>query len=107
MRDSSTEVVKIRGLARIPARIFGIWGAVVLAKGLWDVVGPGEPEANLYAAVPWTFVTKAQWFRYGCFEAAYGASCLAVAWLLWKYSKLLPETVTRPRRRPAFELFER
>lgn len=105
MKETSTETIKIRGLARIPARIFGVWGAIVLLKGLWDVVGPGEPEANLYAPEKWAFVTQAQWLRYGLFELAYGAACLGLAWVLWRYSRFLPETVSRPRREPAFDLF--
>ncbi|MBI4422573.1 MAG: hypothetical protein HY554_02530 [Elusimicrobia bacterium] len=105
MKEAGSEVLKVRGLARIPARIFAAWGAIVAAKGLWDVLGFGEPEANLYAPAPWTFVTREQWLRYGFFELAYGASCLALAWLLWRYSRFLPEKIVRPRREPAFDLF--
>ena len=97
--------MKIRGLARIPARIFAVWGSVVALKGLWDTLGPGEPEANIYAPVKWAFVTQAQWLRYGIFELAYGLACVAAAWLLWRYSDFLPDTITRPRREPAFDLF--
>lgn len=103
--STANEIVKIRGLARIPARIIGAWGSVVALKGLWDVLGPGEPEANLYSPTPWAFVTREQWFRYGCFEFVYGASCIALAWVLWRYARFLPETVVRPRRKPAFDLF--
>ena len=106
MDSSPTETIRIRGLARIPARLFCVWGAVVTLKGVWDVLGPGEPEANLYAPAKWAFVTREQWLRYGLFECAYGLSCLAVAWLLWRYSRFLPETVSRPRREPAFDLFK-
>lgn len=105
MKEPSTEVVKIRGLARIPARIFGVWGSVVFLKGLWDVIGPGEPEANLYAPQRWAFVSEAEWFRYGLFELAYGAACIGLCWALWRYSRFLPETIERPRREPAFDLF--
>ena len=103
--SSSTEVVKIRGLVRIPARVFAVWGAVVAAKGLWDTIGPGEPEANLYAPAKWAFVTREQWLRYGIFEFAYGAACVGLAWTLLRYARFLPETVTRPRRAPALDLF--
>ena len=103
--SSTTEAVLIRGLVRIPSRVFAVWGSVVFFKGLWDVLGRGEPEANLYAPQPWAFVTRAQWLRYGLFELAYGLSCLALAWLLWRYARFLPESVSRPRREPAFDLF--
>ena len=99
------EKIKIRGLARIPAGVFGVWGAVVSLKALYDLFS-GEPEANLYAPEKWAFVTQEQWLRYAGFELAYGAACLALAWALLRYSRLLPETMERPRRPPAARLFE-
>lgn len=90
------ETIKVRGLVRIPAWMFGVWGAVCAGKGLYDLAG-GTPEANLYAPQPWGFVTKAEWTRYAAFEFIYGAVCLGVAFLLWSYAKRLPETVRRKR----------
>ena len=89
-----TEKVKIRGLARIAAWMFGVWGAVVVPKGVYDLF-IGEPEANLYAPQPWAFVTREQWLRYGGFELVYGLCCLALAVTLWRYARFLPETVRR------------
>ncbi|MBI5245162.1 MAG: hypothetical protein HY922_15980 [Elusimicrobia bacterium] len=90
----ATERIKVRGLARIASILFGLWGAVVAPKGLYDLLG-GEPEANLYAPRPWAFVTQEQWRRYAGFELAYGLACLALAWLLWRYSRFLPKTLDR------------
>ena len=84
-------------MARISAFILCLWGAVIAPKGIFDIF-VGEPEANLYAPAPWAFVTREQWLRYGGFELAYGLSCLALAWALWRYSRFLPET--RDRRAP-------
>jgi hypothetical protein len=66
----------------------------------------GEPEANLYSPQKWQFVTQEQWLRYGGFELAYGLSCLALAGLLWRYSRFLPEFVERARRGPELQLFD-
>lgn len=99
------EKVRIRGLGRIAAAIFGGWGALTASKGLYDLF-LGQPEANLYSAVPWTFVTREQWLRYGGFEFAYGLACLALGWAVDRYSRFLPETVERRRRDPEFQLFE-
>lgn len=93
----ATETVKIRGLARLSAWMFGAWGAVVSAKGFYDLFLGGEPEANAYAPAPWAFVTQEQWSRYSTFELAYGLACLGAAWLLVRYSRFLPETLRRPR----------
>jgi hypothetical protein len=89
-----TERIKVRGLARIPAALLALWGVPVALKGVYDLFG-GEPEANLYAPRPWEFVTREQWLRYAGFELAYGLSCLALAWLLWRASRFLPETAQR------------
>lgn len=98
------ETIKIRGLARLSAWAFGAWGALVSSKGLYDLAW-GEPEANRYAPAPWAFVSRAQWLRYAGFEAAYGAACLALAWLLFRYARFLPETLSRPRQEPTFDPF--
>jgi hypothetical protein len=98
------EKVKIRGLAVISAFVLGLWGAVVSLKGLYDLFA-GEPDANLYSAQKWQFVTQEQWLRYGGFELAYGLACAALAYALWRYSRFLPEVVERPRPEPEFELF--
>ena len=99
------EKLKIRGLARLSAAIFGVWGAAVALKALYDLFA-GEPEANLYAPEKWAFVTREQWLRYGGFELAYGLACLGLAWALVKYARFLPEVVERPRREPEFQLFD-
>ncbi|MFH1725479.1 MAG: hypothetical protein ABII00_12790 [Elusimicrobiota bacterium] len=89
-----TRKVKVRGLAVISAGIFGVWGAPVAVKGVYDLLW-GQPEANLYAPAPWEFVTREQWLRYGGFELTYGLCCLALAWFLLRYSRFLPEAVSR------------
>lgn len=99
------ETIKVRGLVRLSAWIFGVWGSVVSSKGVYDLLG-GQPEANLYAPSPWAFVTKAQWFRYSSFELVYGLICLAVAWTLVSYSAFLPETLRRKRAEPELDLFK-
>lgn len=100
-----TEKVKIRGLARIAAVLLGVWGVVVALKSVYDLF-IGEPEANLYSAEKWQFVTRAQWLRYGGFELAYGLACAALAWAALKYARFLPEVVERPRREPDIRLFD-
>ena len=87
--------VKVRGLARVSAAMFGLWGAVVAPKGFYDILW-GEPEANLYAPKPWAFVTQEQWSRYARFELVYGLACLGAAWYLLKFARFLPETVPAP-----------
>jgi hypothetical protein len=91
----ATEKVKIRGLVRLSSVLFGLWGAPVALKGLYDLVA-GEPEANLYAPKPWAFVTRPEWLRYAAFESAYGLACLALAFLLWQYASKLPVFIERP-----------
>lgn len=98
------ETIKLRGLLRFSAWMSGVWGAAVALKGAWDLAG-GEPEANLYAPAPWAFVTREQWGRYAGFEFAYGLACLALAWYLFRYSRLVPETLCRPRQEPELDLF--
>jgi hypothetical protein len=99
------ETIKIRGLVRLSAWMFAVWGAAVSFKGAYDLLLGGQPEANLYAPAPWAFVTQAQWFRYSGFEAAYGVACLAIAWTLMRYARFLPETVRRARTEPELDLF--
>jgi len=99
------ETVRIRCLAHLSAWMFGAWGAVVLAKGIYDVFLGGGPEANLYAPAPWAFVSREEWLRYGAFELVYGAACLALAWTLRLYARFLPETLQRRRQEPDFNLF--
>ncbi len=101
----SQETIKVRGLARLAAAIFAGWGGLVLSKGLYDLLLGGEPEANLYAAKAWGFVSRAEWGRYARFEVVYGLACLALAWYCRRWSRRLPETVKRPRREPEFDLF--
>lgn len=99
------ETIKIRGLARLAAAIFAGWGGLVSFKGLWDLFA-GEPEANLYAPQKWAFVTEAQWLRWSSFELVYGAACLGLAWYCLRWSRRLPETVSRARRPLEFSLFD-
>lgn len=99
------EKVKIRGLAHLIAALFGLWGSAIAVKALYDLFA-GEPEANFYAPVKWAFVTQEQWLRYGGFELAYGLSCLALAWAVFKYSRFLPEVIERSRREPELKLFD-
>jgi len=100
----SQETIKVRGLARLASAIFAGWGGLVLSKGVYDLLG-GEPEANLYAAKAWGFVSRAEWGRYVRFELAYGLACLALAWYCLRWSRRLPETVRRARRPAEFDLF--
>jgi hypothetical protein len=100
----SQETIKVRGLARLASAIFAGWGGLVLSKGVYDLLG-GEPEANLYAAKAWGFVSRAEWGRYTRFELAYGLASLALAWYCWRWSRRLPETVKRARRPVEFDLF--
>lgn len=99
------EKIKVRGLPRIASALLGIWGAVVGGKALYDLF-IGEPEANLYSPRKWQFVTREQWLRYGGFELVYGLSLLALAWLLWRYSRFLPEWISRAKRPPELQLFD-
>jgi hypothetical protein len=103
--SSTTETVKIRGLARLTAAIFAGWGGLVAFRGAWDAFA-GEPEANLYAPEKWMFVTQAQWMRYAGFELAYGMACLFLALYCARWARRLPETVQRVRREPEFTLFD-
>ena len=93
------EQIKIRGLVKISGALFAVWGAAVTVKGVYDRFLGGEPEANRYAPAPWAFVTREQWARYAGFELAYGLACLALAFLLFHYSRFLPETVERRKNR--------
>lgn len=102
---SPVEKVKVRGLAHLCAGLFGLWGAVVSAKALYDLL-IGEPEANLYSAEKWQFVTQEQWLRYAGFELAYGAALLALAWAVYRYARFLPVWVERPKAEPDIRLFE-
>ena len=99
------EKVKIAGLARLTAWIFGVWGFIVTAKAIYDLF-IGEPEANLFAPHKWQFVTRAQWLRYSGFELAYGLALLALAWYAASYARFLPEIVERERQEPEFKIFE-
>lgn len=100
---SLRETIKIRGLARLAAAMFAGWGGLAAFKGVYDLLG-GEPEANLYAPRAWAFVSRAQWTRYALFELVYGLACLALAWYCLRWSRRLPETISRARREPEFDL---
>lgn len=95
----------MRGLLIVPIIGFGLWGSVVALKGLYDLF-IGEPEANLYAPAKWAFVTQQQWLRYAGFELVYGLCLVGLAYALRRYSRFLPETVTRASREPELRLFE-
>ncbi len=99
------ERIKVRGLARLAAWIFGAWGSVVTLKAIYDLF-VGEPESNLFSPRKWEFVTQEQWLRYGGFELAYGLALLGLAWYCLSFSRFLPETIERPRQEPEFRLFD-
>jgi hypothetical protein len=88
------EKIKIRGLLHAAGWIFLVWGLTAALKGLWDFRF-GEPEANLYSAHKWEFVTKAQWLKWAVFEMIYGVSCALIALALKEYSKRVPEYIER------------
>ncbi len=99
------EKVKIRGLGRLAGWVLSVWGGIVFLKAFYDLF-VGEPEANLYAPSPWSFVTRAEWMRYGGFELAYGLALLGLGWFAFQYSRFLPEFVERARKEPEFKLFD-
>lgn len=101
----SRETIKVRGLARLAAAMFAGWGGLVLFKAAYDLFLGGEPEANLYAAKAWGFVSRAEWGRWTRFEAVYGLALLGLAWYCLRWSRRLPETVGRERRPAEFDLF--
>jgi hypothetical protein len=90
------EKIAIRGLVRGSGYAVLIWGAVVVAKGLYDLIA-GEPEANFYSPQPWEFVTKEQWLRYSSFETIYGLACVLCAVLLWKFAPRVPSWIEREK----------
>ena len=92
-----TEKVGVRGLAVLTGWIFLSWGGAAALKGLYDLFF-GQPEANLYSPAPWQFVGRAQWLRWGGFELAYGAACLALGWAARSYAKRLPEFILRQKK---------
>lgn len=67
---------------RLASVIFKIWGAVAALKGIYDMV-VGEPEANMFSAEKWQFVTYEQWLRWGGFELSYGLFCAAFGYFLY------------------------
>jgi hypothetical protein len=93
-RLSLMRTIKIRGLVHIAGWLFCLWGATVVVKGLFDLFW-GEPEANFYSPRRWEFITQAQWLNWSGFEVMYGASCIGIACVLWKYAVFVPEQVTR------------
>jgi hypothetical protein len=103
--EPTHETIKIRGLARLTAAIFAGWGGLAALKGAYDLLG-GEPEANKYAPAAWSFVTRAEWSRFARFELVYGLACLTLACYCLRWSRRLPETISRPRRETVYNLFE-
>jgi hypothetical protein len=87
-----TQKIAIRGLARLAARLFFVWGALLILKGLWDC-GLGQPEANSFSPGNWEFVTQQQWYRFAGFELAYGLACMGLARAAWVFSFRLPEWI--------------
>lgn len=102
--SSEYQAVYSRRLARLAASIFGTWGSIVFFKSLYDLF-KGEPEANLYSARPWQFVSLNQWTRYAAFELCYALCCLALAWAIFRYARFLPETIRRKRKKPRLSLW--
>lgn len=101
----ATEKVKVRGLAHVVSGILAPWGALVTCKGLYDLA-VGEPEANLYSADKWQFVTQEQWLRYAGFELAYGLALLALAYAVFRYARFLPAWVERTKTQPDIRFFD-
>jgi len=99
------QIVKVRGLANLAASIFGVWGSVILLKSLYNLLW-GTPEANLYSALPWQFVTLEQWTRYAGFELCYGVSCVALAWIILGYARFLPKTIRKKREKTRIALWQ-
>lgn len=100
----NTEKIRVRGLAQLSGALFGGWGLIVTVKAVYDLFA-GEPEANLFSAEKWMFVTREQWLRYGGFELAYGLACLALCVSIFKYARFLPYSQERPKREPGLQLF--
>ncbi len=103
--SAETETVYLAPLARLTASIFAIWGLLIALKALYDLFW-GTPEANLYSARPWQFISLPQWMRYSGFELSYGIACVALAAGIRAYSNFLPETRLRPKKTAALDLFK-
>ncbi len=103
--SAETETVYIAPLARLTASIFAVWGVLIALKALYDLFW-GTPEANLYSAHPWQFISLPQWIRYAGFELSYGIACVFLAMGIRAYSKFLPETRVRPKKATAINLFK-
>ncbi|HBU70296.1 MAG TPA: hypothetical protein DEE98_07955 [Elusimicrobia bacterium] len=88
------ENIKVRGLPVISGWIFIFWGIVVSLKGFYDAFW-GEPEANIYSPKKWEFISQQQWLTWSGFEITFGLACVGVAFLLFAYSKRLPEYIER------------
>ncbi len=99
------EEVFVAPLARLVAVIFVIWGTLVVFRAVYDLFW-GSPEANLYSAHPWQFVSVSQWLRYAGFELSYGLACVSLAAGIYAYSKFLPETLRRKKSEFGKDLFK-
>ena len=99
------EEVFVAPLARLVAFIFAVWGTVVVFRAVYDLFW-GSPEANLYSAHPWQFVSVSQWLRYAGFELSYGLVCASLAAGIYAYSKFLPETLRRKKIEFGKDLFK-
>jgi hypothetical protein len=99
------EEVFVAPLARLVASIFAVWGTLVIFRAVYDLFW-GSPEANLYSAHPWQFVSVSQWLRYAGFELSYGLVCASLAAGIYAYSKFLPETLRRKKSEFGKDLFK-
>jgi hypothetical protein len=78
---------------RVSSVVFKIWGAVAALKGIYDLVS-GAPEANMFSAEKWQFVTYEQWLRWGGFELTYGLFCAAFGYLLFAVAAAVKKSDT-------------
>ena len=99
------EEVFVAPLARLAGAIFAVWGTLVIFRAVYDLFW-GSPEANLYSAHPWQFVSVSQWLRYAGFELSYGLVCASLAAGIYAYSKFLPETLRRKKSEFGKDLFK-
>lgn len=88
------EKIKIRGLVQGGGVLLGLWGVVVALKGAYDLAW-GEPEANFFSPRPWEFITRERWLNWAGFEVIYGAACVGLALLAWRYAAFVPAVIER------------
>lgn len=85
------EKVKKRGLYIGSGVAAVAWGAIVAVKGFLDSFWL-NPESE--------FITQHQWLKHAGFEILYGTACVVAGFLLFAYSRRVPEFVVRPAQPP-------